>query len=83
MCGLFRDCLGDSLDTLKVLDEYNCTRKKAGDAWDKVFNTNYLSIQIAKDDTAAKSLLRPATAAAASLTFPSRPVVPNKSSGFA
>lgn len=79
----FRDCLGDSLDTLKVLDEYNCTRKKAGDAWDKVFNTNYFSIQIAKDDTAAKSLLRPATAAAASLTFPSRPVVPNKSSGFA
>lgn len=79
----FRDCLGDALETLKVLDEYTCTRKKAGDAWDKVFNTDYFSVQIAKDETAAKSLLRPAATAAASLTFPSRPVLPNKSSGFA
>ncbi len=79
----FRDCLGDALETLKVLDEYDCTRKKAGDAWDKVFNTGYFSAQMTKDDTAAKSLLRPAAAAAASLTFPSRPVLPNKSSGFA
>jgi hypothetical protein len=79
----FRDCLDDALETLKVLDEYDCTRKKAGDAWDKVFNTDYFSVQMAKDDTAAKSLLRPAAAAAASLTFPSRPVLPNKSSGFA
>lgn len=79
----FRDCLGDALETLKVLDEYDCTRTKAGNAWDKVFNTDYFSAQIVNDDTAAKSLLRPATAAAAGLTFPSGPVVPNKSSGFA
>lgn len=79
----FRDCLGDALELLKVLDEHDCTRKKAGGAWDKVFNTDYFSLQIAKDDTAAKSLLRPASAAAANLSFPSRPVVPNKSSGFA
>jgi hypothetical protein len=79
----FRDCVGDALQILKVLDEYDCTRKKAGDAWDKVFNTDYFSTQIAKDDTAAKSLLRPAATAAAGLTFPSHPVVPNKSSGFA
>lgn len=79
----FRDCLGDALETLKVLDEYDCTRKKTGDAWDKVFNTNYFSVQIAKSDTAAKSLLQPAAVAAAGLTFPSRPVVPNKPSGFA
>lgn len=79
----FRDCLDDALETLKVLDQYDCTRKTAGDAWDKVFNTDYFSTQIAKDDTEAKSLLRPATAAAAGLTFPSRPVLPNKSSGFA
>lgn len=79
----FRDCLGEALETLKVLDEYDCTRKKAGDAWDKVFNTDYFSAQIAKDAAAAKSLLQPAAAAAAGLTFPSRPVVPNKSSGFA
>lgn len=79
----FRDCLGDSLETLKVLDEYDCTRRKAGDAWDKVFNTNYFSTELAKADPEAKSMLRPAAAAAAGLTFPSRPVLPNKSSGFA
>lgn len=78
----FRDCLSDALETLKVLDAYDCTRKKAGDAWDKVFNTEYFSVQIAKSATAAKSLLRP-TVAAAGLSFPGRPVVPNKSSGFA
>lgn len=79
----FRDCLDNALETLATLDEYDCTRKKAGDAWDKVFNTDYFSIQIAKDDTAAKSLLRPAVAAVAGLAFPSHAVVPNKSSGFA
>lgn len=79
----FRDCLSDALETLKVLDQNDCTRKKAGDAWDKVFNTDYFSIQIAKEATAAKSLLQPAAVASSGLTFPSRPVVPNKSSGFA
>lgn len=79
----FRDCLSDALETLKVLDEDDCNRKKVGDAWDKVFNTDYFSIQIAKDPTAAKSLLQPAAVAATGLTFPSRPVVPNKSSSFA
>lgn len=78
----FRDCLADALETLKVLDEHDCTRNKAGDAWNKVFNTDYFSVQIAEDDPAAKSLLRPA-AMAAGLSFPSRPVLPNKSSGFA
>lgn len=79
----FRDCLHDALEALKVLDELDCTRKKAGDAWDKVFNTEYFSAQIAKDATISKSLLRPAVAATASLSFPSHPVQPNKSSGFA
>lgn len=79
----FRGCLSDALETLKILDEYDCTRKKASDAWDKAFNTDYFSVQVAKDDAASKSLLRPAAAAAAGLTFPSRPVLPNKSSGFA
>lgn len=78
----FRDCLGHAIEMLEVLDEHDCTRSKTGDAWDNVFNTDYFSAQIAKDDTAAKALLRPA-ATAAGLTFPSRPVVPNKSSGFA
>lgn len=79
----FRDCLDDALGKLQVLDDCDCTRKKAGDAWDDVFNTDYFSTQIGKNDTAANSLLRPAAAATASLSFPSRPVLPNKSSGFA
>lgn len=78
----FRDCLADSLQTLETLDQYDCTRKKAGEAWDKVFNTDYFSAKVGDDDTSAKSLLRPAAAAAA-LSFPSRPVLPNKPSGFA
>ena len=79
----FRDCLGDALETLKVLDEHDCTRKKAAQAWDEVFNTNYFSDQIDTGDAANQSLLKPAATATAGLTFPSSPVMPNKSSGFA
>lgn len=79
----FRDCLDDALETLKVLDECDCTREKAGGAWNKVFNTDYFSAQVSKDAAAAKSLLQPAAVAVAGLSFPSRAVVPNKSSGFA
>lgn len=79
----FRDCLNDALEKLKVLDEYDCTRKKAGEAWDNVFNTDYFSTQIANNDAASRSLLRSASAASAGLTFPSHAVIPNKSSGFA
>lgn len=78
-----RSCLDDALDKLTVLDERDCTRKKACKAWDQVFATSYFSDQVAKDEPAANSLLRPAVPAAGGLTFPSRPVVPNKSSGFA
>ncbi|AMZ77797.1 MULTISPECIES: cyclic GMP-AMP synthase DncV-like nucleotidyltransferase [Enterobacter] len=76
----FRGCLGDALEVLKVLDEQDCTSKKAGDAWDEVFNTTYFSAQFT---TTSKSLLRPAVAASTTLSFPSHPVQPNKSSGFA
>ncbi|MGH8122907.1 MAG: cyclic GMP-AMP synthase DncV-like nucleotidyltransferase [Rudaea sp.] len=76
----FRDCLGGALKKLEVLDKLACTKHNALDAWDGVFNTTYFSAQI--DADVAKSLLKPA-AAAAGLSFPSRPVVPNKSSGFA
>jgi len=79
----FRDCLNDAIETLKVLDEHDCTRKKVCKAWDTVFNTDYFSNQAAKDESAAKSLLRPAAAVAAGPTFPNKPVTPNKSSGFA
>lgn len=77
----FRECLTDALKKLEVLDRYDCTKGKALDAWDSVFNTKHFSAQ-AESDT-AKSLLKPAATATAGLTFPSKPVVPNKSSGFA
>lgn len=79
----FRNCLDDALETLKALDEHACTRTKACKAWDSVLNTNYFSDQNANEESAARSLLRPAAAATAGLTFPNRPVTPNKSSGFA
>lgn len=77
----FHGCLSDALGTLSVLDEDDCTREKVLQAWDKVFKTDYFSNQADRAGAAAKSLLRPAAAVA--LTFPSSPVMPNKSSGFA
>ena len=79
----FRDCLNDALKTLEVLDEYECTQKKACNAWDSVFNTDYFSKQVTDQESSARSLLRPAAAATAGLAFPNRAVTPNKSSGFA
>jgi hypothetical protein len=38
-----RDKLSDALDILKCLDDPACTRKKALEAWDKVFNTDFFS----------------------------------------
>lgn len=77
----FRDCLADALKKLEVLDRLDCTRRMALDAWDSVFNSKYFSTQ--DTSSTAKSLLRSAAAAVPGLTFPDRPVVPNKSSGFA
>jgi hypothetical protein len=79
----FRDCLNDALKTLEVLDEYDCTRKKACKAWDSVFNTDYFSKQAVNEESAVRSLLRPAATATAGLVFPNKAVTPNKSSGFA
>jgi hypothetical protein len=78
----FRTCLAESLKTLEVLDTQDCTQAKALKAWDTVFNTSYFSENAAATKAASNSLLRPA-AASAGLAFPSKPVVPNKSSGFA
>jgi len=75
----FRDCLTDALDKLKVLDDESCTRDKALKAWDSVFDTSYFSGQVSKS---TNSLLQPA-AVASGLMFPNKPVIPNKSSGFA
>lgn len=79
----FRDCLNDALKTLEVLDEHDCTQKKACKAWDSVFNTEYFIKQVVDQGSTPRSLLRPAAAASAGLAFPNRAVTPNKSSGFA
>jgi len=38
-----RSKLADALKELTVLDDANCTRKKALAAWDNVFNTDFFS----------------------------------------
>ncbi|RJP53430.1 MAG: hypothetical protein C4583_04595 [Anaerolineaceae bacterium] len=78
----FSDCLADVLKKLEILDEQGCTREKALKAWDSVFNTSYFSGQLSANKATANSLLRQA-AVVSGLTFPSKPVIPNKSSGFA
>ncbi len=79
----FSDCLNDSLEKLKVLDQSDCAREQALKAWNTVFNTNYFTNQASKSEASSKSLLQPAITASAGLVFPDKPVVPNKSSGFA
>lgn len=78
----FRDCLADALRKLEVLDEQGCTQEKALKAWDSIFNTSYFNDQLSANQAAGKSLLQPATSAMG-LAFPNKPVIPNKSSGFA
>ena len=84
----FQDCLDGALADLDVLDDQNCTRKKALSAWDKAFDTTFFSDQYVEENQSkrasavADSLLSPA-AAASGLSFPNRPVVPNKPAGFA
>lgn len=85
-----RDKLKEALADLAVLDDAKCEQALA--AWDKVFNTDFFSARL--DSETAKSAtmkqtppstagaLKPA-AAASGLTFPDRPVVPNKPAGFA
>ncbi len=41
----FRTCLSGALKTLEVLDTSDCTRKKAREAWDDVFDTDFFSKQ--------------------------------------
>ena len=84
----FQDCLDDALENLEVLDEKNCTKKNALAAWDKAFDTTFFSDQYVEENqpkraaAVAGSLLSPA-AVATGLSFPNRPVVPNKPAGFA
>lgn len=48
----FRDCLKAALNTLAVLDQGDCTRTQARQAWDEVFDTTFFSDQ--PDPDAAK-----------------------------
>ena len=41
----FRDCLSNALKTLEVLDNSDCTRKQAREAWDEVFDTDFFTEQ--------------------------------------
>lgn len=41
----FRDCLSSALKTLEVLDNADCTRKQAREAWDEVFDTDFFTKQ--------------------------------------
>lgn len=77
----FNDCLSENLKHLEVLDKSDCTHEVAMKAWDKVFDTDFFNDLIT--DKKSSSLLQPAAVAAAGLSFPNKPVIPNKSSGFA
>jgi hypothetical protein len=50
----FRSCLKGALETLNVLDG-SCTRKKAREAWDQVFDCEYFSDQPDDDDDGSGS----------------------------
>jgi len=78
----FHACLVDALKKLEILDEQECTCEQALKAWDDVYNTVYFSDQLSTKLAAEKSLLQSAVPATG-LAFPSEPIIPNKSSGFA
>ena len=78
----FKDCLSENLKHLEVLDKSDCNHEMAMMAWNKAFDTDYFNAFIT-DKKSATSLLQPAAIAAAGLSFPNKPIVPNKSSGFA
>lgn len=84
----FRDHLEAAILDLEVLEQVDCKKKKALGVWDEIFDTTFFSGQYdatseSKQAAAiAASLLQPA-ASASDLSFPNRPVVPNKPAGFA
>jgi hypothetical protein len=52
--GFFRDCLHDALKILEVLDNSQCTRVVAREAWNEVFNTTFFSNQPDNGDDQTK-----------------------------
>lgn len=45
----FNECLTDSLNDLKVLDDYTTTKKEALQVWDKIFDTGFFETQHKED----------------------------------
>ena len=50
----FRNRLGEALNTLKVLEDPECTREQARKAWDTVFNTSFFRDRPSDDDNDTK-----------------------------
>lgn len=79
----FLKCLEDNLEHLEVLESEDCTLERALKAWGKVFNTDYFNDFIPAKKQESRSLLQSAATGSGGLTFPNKPITPNKSSGFA
>ena len=78
----FQDCLNNALSDLNILDD-DCSNEKAYKVWDKVFNTTYFNDNSSDSNNASKSLLSSAAHISAGLSFPDKPITPNKPAGFA
>lgn len=74
----FADKLGEALIKLEVLDN-ECSHDEACKAWDEVFGTKFFIT----NQSNSRSLLGATVNVNAGLTFPDKPIVPNKPSGFA
>lgn len=51
--------IGETLDTLRVLDKPTCTKKEARDTWDTTFKTDYFSKLQDVDDAAGRAPYTP------------------------
>ncbi len=54
----FIELIGKSLETLRVLDDADCSQVEAREAWDEVFKTNYFS-SLQSDEQSAKAPYTP------------------------
>lgn len=91
-CLFLRGKLKDALSDLAILDDARCSSKQAAATWDRVFNTRCFSerlnsragmaAEVSRGLSVGASSLKPATVSSG-LSFPDRPVVPNKPAGFA
>jgi hypothetical protein len=83
-----RDRLREILPKLDILNDRNCTREQARNAWRQFFNHDSWNAE--NDQGPSSRLLRAASVApvasvtpAAAFTFPDQPRVPSKPQGFA